>query len=122
VLQREKQQEQLQQQLQQREQRKAGGCDTERARDIKRSKVGQDDKQHQVELDAARKKEEEAKDDAAKVQTAACIRQLSDCVLAGAVGSREACVVAVAMQAMSSVSSGGMVCALLLALATTSSK
>jgi hypothetical protein len=77
VLQRDKQQEQIQQQLLRQEQRKAGGRDTERTRDIKRGKVAQDDKQHQVELDAARKKGEEAKDDAAKVRSAAVISAVS---------------------------------------------
>ncbi|KAF6258337.1 hypothetical protein COO60DRAFT_1133701 [Scenedesmus sp. NREL 46B-D3] len=66
ALQREsKQQEQLL--LQQRDPRRAGGRDTDRVRDIKRSKAAQEDKQHQLELEAARKKEEEAKEDAAKV-------------------------------------------------------
>lgn len=64
ALQQRKEQEQhLQQQMQQ---RKPGGRDTERARDTKRSKPAQDDK-HQQELDAARNKEKEAKEDAAKV-------------------------------------------------------
>lgn len=99
ALQQRKEQEQhLQQQMQQ---RKPGGRDTERARDTKRSKPAQDDK-HQQELDAARNKEKEAKEDAAKVWAAARAQQFGvACLQETAVKPGTAGKLAGGLQAMS---------------------
>jgi hypothetical protein len=66
-----KREQQMQQRMQEQQAARRAGRDTDRARDIKRGKATQEDEKKQQALDAARKKEEEAKEDAAKVRCAA---------------------------------------------------